>query len=342
MQKTSFFKRFMSGMTAKLIIILIVLTLITMVISSGVLKGAPISAMFTDGFMSSANLRQIFYSLVIQLMIMCGIAAILIGGNIDLSVAGQAALATMLFAYMCEKTTLPWGIIAVITLLIGAFFGLINAFLVLKLKFPSFIATIGMASVYRGLCNIITDGYNIQVARTSFNNVAKISFGVFPFTFVLAIVLIIVFQIILSKTNFGRSIYMTGGNPWAARLAGINIARVTLILFIINGVMAALGGLCWTSQMKLASPNAIISSAPDMKVISATLLGGIAFTGGAGSLGGPFVAILLLNVLDNMLTVIGVQSYWNTVAQGALLAVALILDYIGTERRKKAMLLNQN
>lgn len=326
-------------MAIKLFIILIALVLATMVLSSGVLDGEPISAMFTKGFMSINNLRQIFFNLVIQCVMMCGISMILIGGNIDLSVAGQAALSTMIFAWLCQNTTLPWPVIAIIVLLIAACFGLINTFLVIKLKFPAFIATIGMASVYRGLCSIITNGYNIQINRVGFTNLSKGTlFGIFPATFIFAVVLIIICQLVLSRTRFGRSVYMAGGNPNATRLAGININKTTLILFVVNSVMAAVGGLLWTSQMKLASPTSIIGDAPDMSVISAAILGGVAFTGGSGNLAGPFIALLLLNVLDNMLTVIGVQSYWNLVAQGLLLAVALIFDYVSTERRRKALL----
>lgn len=339
MKKKSLGKRLIEAKAFKLFLILIVLLIATMVLSSGVLEGEPISALFTKGFMSTNNLRQIFFNLIIQCIMMCGISMILIGGNIDLSVAGQACLSTMFFGLLCEKTTLPWFVIVLIVLVIAACFGLINSFLVLKLKFPAFIATIGMASVYRGLCSVITGGYNVQINRAGFTGLSsKALFGLFPYTFLFAIVLMIVFQFILSKTRFGRSVYMVGGNPNAARLAGISIGKTVLILFVINSIMAAIGGLLWTSQMRLASPTAIITKAPDMTVISAAILGGVAFTGGSGNLAGPFVALLLLNVLDNMLTVIGVQTYWNVVAQGLLLAVALIFDYVNNERTRKAML----
>ena len=339
MQKKSFFKRLMGSMAARLFIILVVLVIATMVLSSGVLDGEPASALFKKGFMSVNNLRQIFFNLVIQCVMMCGISCILIGGNIDLSVAGQATLSTMIFAWLCSKTPLPWPVAVIIVLVIAACFGLVNTFLVTKLKFPAFIATIGMASVYKGLCSVITSGYNIQINRVGFTNLAKGSlFGIFPATFIFAVVLMVICQFVLSKTRFGRSVFMAGGNPGASRLAGININKTTCILFVINSIMAAIGGLLWTSQMKLASPTSIITDAPDMTVISAAILGGVAFTGGSGNLAGPFIALLLLNVLDNMLTVIGVQSYWNIVAQGLLLAVALIFDYVSAERRRKALL----
>lgn len=339
MQKESFFKRALRNKAVPLLVILVIMTLITMVVSSGVTKGQPLSALFTRGFMSSGNLINIFYNLVIQCLMMCGICCILISGNIDLSVGGQAAISTMIFAWLCKYTAIPWGIVLLITVAVALLFGLCNTLLVNRLKFPAFIATIGMASIYRGLCSVMTKGDNIQVSRAGFIAIGKLNlFGILPVTFLFAIVMMILCQFMLSRTRFGRSIYMVGGNATASRLSGLNPNRIRMIMFLLNSVLACLGGLMWTSQIKMASPTAIINAAPDMQVISAAILGGVAFTGGAGNIGGAFVALLLLNVFDNMLIVLNVQTYWTVFAQGLILAVALIIDYISAERRRKALL----
>jgi len=340
MQKVSFTKRMMRSKAIPLLIVLIVLVLVTMLISSGVLEGAPLSDILTEGFLAKGNLINIFFGLVIRCILMCGISLVLIGGNIDLSVSGQAALGAMIFALICRDLPgLPWGFSLIIVLLLGAVFGLINTFLVGKLNFPPFIATIGMASVYRGLCNVITQGNNIQLSRASLIETAQIKlFDRFPVTFVLALVFIVVYSFILSKTTLGRSIFMVGGNRQAARLSGLNTNRIRMFLFINSGMLAVLGGFLWSSQVRLASPTAIIASDPGISVISASILGGVSFGGGAGSLGGPLVALLLLNVFDNMLMVLGVQPYWNVFARGLLLVVALIIDYVNEERRRKALL----
>lgn len=342
MRKETFVRRLLRDKAAPLLGVLIVLTIITMILSSGILHGEQISALFTKGFMSSGNLLSVFYNLVIQCLMLCGISMILIGGNIDLSVAGQAALSTMVFGWFCKNTSMAWPLALVITLAMAVCFGLINTFLVNKLKFPPFIATIGMASVYRGLCNVITTGNNIQISHATFITIGNTSIaGILPATFVFALLLIIIYQFVLSKTTFGRTIYMAGGNPNAARLSGIKLNKVRLILFINNSILAAIGGLLWSAQIKMASPTAIISAAPDMRVISAAILGGVSFIGGSGNIVGAFIALLLLNVFDNMLKVLNVQSYWNVFATGFLLAVALIIDYINVERRRKSLLLNR-
>ena len=341
MQRVSFIGRMMRNKAIPLLIILIILIIIAVVVSSGILDGSPMSYMFNRGFMTSGNLLQISYRLVIQLVLMCGIAIVLIGGNIDLSVSGQAALGAMVFAYILRGyPDLPWGIALVAVLLLGAIFGLINTGLVSRLGFPPFIATIGMSSIYRGLCNVLTQGDNIQIAKQSLFAITGIKMlgGRFSAMFLFGIFLIIVYSIILSRTALGRSVFMTGGNRMAARLSGINTNRVRMILFVNNGVLAVLGGVLWSSQIKLASPTAIISMEPGIAVISASILGGVTFGGGSGTLGGPLVALLLLSVFDNILQIIGVPSYWSVFAQGFLLVVALVIDHIGEERQRKALL----
>ena len=340
MQEVSPIRRMMRNKAAPLLIILILLIIATILISSGVLDGESASAMFSEGFLARGNLINIFYSLVIQCVMMCGISIILIGGNIDLSVSGQAALGAMIFAFFCRDfPQLPWGIALIVALVLGAIFGLCNTFLVGKLNFPPFIATIGMASIYRGMCNVITAGNNININRASLNNIMQLKlFDRFPVTFIFALALIVIYSFVLSRTTFGRSIYMTGGNRQAARLSGLNTGRIRMILFINNGILAVLGGVLWSSQSKLASPTAIFGFEPGMSAIAASILGGVSFMGGAGSLSGPLVALLLLSVFNNMLRVVGLDDYWTVFAQGLLLVVALVIDFISEERRRKALL----
>lgn len=338
MHKKSKIRRLVQDKAFTLLIILIVLLLASMIMSSGVLDGAPISHMFTKGFMAKQNLLSIFYKLVIQMFMMCGLAAILISGNIDLSVAAQATLGSLIFARLCAETALPWGVSFVITLLFGVCFGLINTVLVNFFKFPAFIATIGASSIYSGICNIITGGNNIQIARPSFLALGEARVGVFPVIFLIAFVVFIIMQFVLSKTRFGRSLFMAGGNQGAARLAGLKPNRLRMILFMINSIMSVTGGILWCSQVKLASPTSIINDAPNMTAISAAILGGVAYSGGSGNLIGPFIAIILINAFESMLNVLQINAYWVVFFQGVLLIVALLIDYASEQRRKREML----
>ena len=326
MKKNNLFTTFTRSKSFPLIIILVIMTVITMIISHG-------------NFLSRGNLLTLLYGMVIQVVMLCGIGCILISGNIDLSVGAQATLCTMVFAWICRNTPLHWTLVFLITLVFALILGLVNTLLVNKLHFPSFIATIGMSSVYRGLCSVMTKGDNIQINRQGFLLLGRTNiFGWLPASFVFAIVVLAIFQFIMSYTRFGRNIFMVGGNPPAARLAGLNPDRTRMILFLVNSAMACIGGLLWSAQAKMASPTSIVTAAPDMMVISGAILGGIAFTGGAGNLVGGLVGVLLLNIFKNMLIVMQLPTYWTVFATGLVLAVALVMDYISTERRRKALL----
>jgi len=326
MKKQNVFSTFAKSKAFPLVIILVVMTIITSSLSKGV-------------FLTPNNLLTIFYGLVIQVVFLCGLGMILISGNIDLSVGGQASLCAMVFAWMCKNSSMGWVFAMLIALCVALCCGMINTLLVNKLRFPSFIATIGMSSVYRGLCSVMTKGENIQINRASFLAIGNSKlFGFLPAGFIFALVLLIIFQFMLSRTNFGRGIFMVGGNQQAARLAGLNPDRVRMILFLMSSCLACIGGLLWCTSSKLASPTAIIEGGYDMQVISAAILGGVAFTGGAGNLIGALVGVLLLNIFKNMLIVLGIPTYWTVFAQGFVLALALTLDYFSTERRRKALL----
>lgn len=340
MQKKSAFKRLMQHKAIPLLIILIVLVIITMVFGSGVLDGKPFKAMFTDGFMNKTNLLNTFYSIVIQIFMMIGLSCILITGNIDLSIAGQATLASLIFGLLCfNYPNLSMWICLLITYCFAIIFGLLNSFLVNRLHLPAFIATIGASSIYSGLNNIITQGKQIQIGRPEFQAIGKANIGgIFPAMFVASIVVLLVFQFILSNTKFGRSMYMAGGNPTAARLCGLDPNKMRRIMFLINSILTVTGGLCWSAQLKMAHPTSITQSTPNMTATSACILGGVAFMGGSGNLIGPLVAVILLNVFKNMLLILNINDYINVVAQGALLLIALIIDAIGEERRRKQMI----
>ena len=335
-KKSNAFKRFASGTGFKLLIVLIILVIIAVLITSDVLKGG---SPFGKGFFSSINLRSLFYNMVLPLFMLSGLGMLLISGNIDLSVAAQATLCNAFFAVMMRDTNLPWWVIFIMALVLAALIGLLHSFMVQKLNFPAFIATIGMSSVYTGIAGWLLNLTNVNVSDKAFLSIAKTTvFNLIPLTTLIGVLIVFICQFILNRTRFGRNCFATGGNRFASRLAGINTNRITRVLFMVCSVFTALGGLFYVSQTKKADPTAVTSSAPNMTALSAVMLGGVAFSGGTGGMVGPLIALLVMKVLDNVLTVIGVKTYWNTFAVGALLILALIMDYLAAEKRRKALL----
>jgi ribose/xylose/arabinose/galactoside ABC-type transport system permease subunit len=269
-----------------------------------------------------------------------GLTCLLIGGELDLSVAGQATICSMLFAHLClNLPDLPWIIVLLICLGFGACLGLLNTFFVNVLRFPSFIATIGMASVYSGISNVWTHGNNIAIVRQDFLSLGNTAIANrIPVLFVVAVVILAIYGILLARTVFGRNAYLIGNNAAAARLSGVNLNRVRMSLFVNNSMLAALSGIFWTATMKFSSPTAIILALPDFTAITAAILGGIAFFGGHGFIGGAFCGLVLINVFSNTLTILQIPSYWNVFAQGALLVIALVIDNMNEKRAHRTLL----
>lgn len=291
-------------------------------------------------FLKFGNVRAILKNMCVSGIMLVAVLPLLMGGGIDLSSAQQAGLGALVFAQMMTSfPSMPWLAALLIALLAGACFGLINVFLVNVLGFMPFIATIGMSSIYSGVALVWARGAPIMITAQSFTMIGtKVFFKVIPLLFVIMVLILGIYSFVLSFTHFGRSVYMVGGNEYAARLSGLNPKRIRAILFINSGVMSALAGIAWASQMKLANSSSIISAAPNMQALSAGILGGVAFSGGAGGLSGAFAALLLLNVFQNGIAVLSVPSYYNVMLQGLILIVALIADSMSTMSAKRALI----
>jgi ribose/xylose/arabinose/galactoside ABC-type transport system permease subunit len=146
---------------------------------------------------------------------------------------------------------------------------------------------------------------------------------------------VIIYSVVLRYTNIGRSLFMVGGNPAAARLAGIKISRIKTLVFVNNGVLAAIGGLVWASQQSMGSPNGLTSSSPEMTAMGASILGGVAFMGGAGGLGGAFFGVCLVTTVTYALQAMSLPLWFVTMVNGSLLVIALTLDGLRSRRQSK-------
>jgi ribose transport system permease protein len=323
-----------------LYLILAVLVLFMCFRTSEVTSGGGFASMFTTGFMSEGNLRSIFLNLVVQGVMLTGLTCLIVGGEIDLSVSGQATISMMIFAKLCAVFPgLPWGAAALVCIAFAVCVGLFYTFLVNKLRFMSFIATIAMSSLYGGVAGAWTNANVIPITRDSFNEMGRYAFfGRFPLLFVIMLLIMIAFGIMMSRASYGRNIYVLGGNRRAVRLIGLNPEGIRKRLFIQNSILAALAGIFWASQMKQASPTALITAMPDLTAITAAILGGVAFMGGKGTHAGAFAGMLLVAVFANILNVLRVPSYWNIILQGTLLIIALIFDYVSAANRKRLLL----
>lgn len=281
-------------------------------------------------YLSLDNIRNIFNSAFVMGAIGVGMSCLLISGQLDLSAGNTGMMAGVIIALLL-KGGMPWVPALLITLIFGAVTGLINAGFVNGLNFMGFISTLALSTIYSGLGLVLTNAQTVPIGNQDFWALGSTNvLNIFPLPFFITIILLAVYGIILSNTRFGRRIYMSGGNANAARLAGINPKKITTVLFVNNSVIACLVGSLMAARMHMGSPSAIAGS--DLDAITAAVLGGISFMGGAGNMFGVFIGLMLLSFFQNGLIVVGLDPYYQVVAKGLLLIAALTLDFFRKKR----------
>jgi ribose/xylose/arabinose/galactoside ABC-type transport system permease subunit len=276
------------------------------------------------------NIRNILSSMVITAYLTCGAVFLMISGNIDLSTSQVATISGILMAKMLFSG-IPWPI-AVLTVLLGAAcVGLLNAVLINEVKFQPFIATMAVSYVVQGAMLLTSHGMATEITNKFIVWLGTYRIGgQVPVNIIFTFIIFAIYGVVLAKTRFGKSIYLIGGNPAAAKLSGLNPKKMWYILFINNAVLGSVAGMLQAARLRGGSSTGITNG--QFAGMTGAILGGVSFGGGSGGMGGAFVGLILLNGFNSGLTLIGINPYWQTVASGALLLVALTFDYFNTKR----------
>ena len=280
------------------------------------------------------NIGGILNTMSLAGTIAVGLGCLLISGQIDLS-AGAVGCLGGVFAALLMRAGLPWPVAVLIAILYGVAAGLITSLLCNVFNFAAFIATIALQSIYKGVGLVLTNGQNIPVSSSPFWALGSASIFGIPAPFLIMAALYIIYGFLLKYMRFGRRIYMCGGNQNAARLAGIDPKKIHTALFINCGVISSIGGIVLAANMHAGGPNNVFGT--EFDAITGAVLGGISFTGGKGGMLGCFLGILILSCFNNGMVGIGLKSYWSLVARGALLVIALTVDYFRESARQRAL-----
>jgi len=288
-----------------------------------------------NSYLRITNIVSILNSMVLFMTFAVAVSFPILLGEFDLSpgyigTAAGAVLATILY-----ETGIPWFVAVIVCLIMGIVFGLINALLINKFLIQSFIATLAVGSfIARGISLIVPSGRTLRIDHPVFDWIGDTRiWGIVPVTVVMSLIVIIVYGIILSRTDFGRSIYLCGGNRQAARLAGLNPKRLSYIVFANSGMLGALAGVLLAARIKTGNLDG--TNAYAFPTVTAAIFGGISFGGGSGSMLGCFLGLLVLCSFQNGLQIMRFSPHWQSIAAGALLLLALSLDYISRRRTMK-------
>ncbi|MER1957114.1 MAG: ribose ABC transporter permease [Solibacillus sp.] len=276
-------------------------------------------------FLTVDNLFNILRQVSISALIAFGMTFVILTGGIDLSVGSTLALTGAVAATLLAAGTDP--ILAMAAAIgLGFILGAINGLIITKGKVAPFIATLATMTIYRGLTLVYTDGRPISGLgdSLSFQLFGKGYFLGIPVPVVTMILAFVLLYFILHKTTFGRRVYAVGGNEEASKLSGINPDRVKIAVYAITGMLAAISALIITSRLNSAQPTA--GESYELDAIAAVVLGGTSLTGGKGWIFGTLVGALIIGVLNNGMTLIGVSSFFQQVVKGIVILLAVLMD----------------
>jgi ribose transport system permease protein len=293
-------------------------------------------SLINKNYFSNTNLINILTAAALVGLVAVGHTYLIIELENDLCPGSLCAFIGVLSTLMVTNWKMSIWAALPLCMIVGGAVGLFNAFMVNKIHIEAFIATLVTQAIIRGFAYIICNGIPIPISDPSFIWLGKSRMLGLPVSVWIMIVAFVIFGFILAKTKFGRSVYAIGGNPQAARLAGLNPQRIITISFFMMGVMCALGGVIYVARMQTGQPAANVNL--EFDAITAVVLGGVSFSGGVGNMFGTVLGVLLIQSFNTGLTMVGVSSFWQYVARGALLLGALTTDYIRKTNADKKLL----
>ena len=283
-----------------------------------------IFAIASPRFLTPDNFINVSRQISTNFIIGCAMTFVIITAGIDLSVGSFVALSSVLMAGLTVNYGLPWPFAIVLTILAVAGVGLLNGLAISRQGLQPFVVTLAMMSIARGLALAYTDGTPIFIADKTVLALGNGYLGPIPVPVAIAAVIGILSHIALTRTRLGRYVYAVGGNEEAARISGINVANIKLFVYGFSGALSAVAGVIMTGRLYSGNPTAGADTALD--VIAAVVIGGTSLFGGVGTIVGTLVGAFIVGIISNGLTILNVPYYWQLVAKGLVIYIAMLID----------------
>ena len=278
----------------------------------------------TDRFMSWQNLSIVTQQAAINIVLAAGMTFVILTAGIDLSV-GSILAASAMVAIIASHIP-EWGMLGIPAALgMGLAFGLANGILIAAMRLPPFIVTLGSLTAVRGIARLMGADTTVFNPQLPFAFIGNGTFFGVPWLVIIALAVVLISWIVLRRTVLGNRIYAVGGNPDAARLAGIKVWQILVFVYAASGLLSGLGGVM--SAARLYAANGLqLGQSYELDAITAVILGGTSFVGGIGSIWGTLVGALIIAVLSNGLILVGVSDIWQYVIKGLVIIGAVALD----------------
>ena len=301
-----------------------------------------ISSCISPYFLTAQNIFNVLRQQVTYILIALGVMLTLMTAGIDLSVSAVAGCANVIVAICIQA----WGktnssalfLAIIVTILLGCALGAINGLLIGKLRMAAFIITLAMMTAGQGFAYLMTNGAQIPLLTDNAAANALIWFGVakdpvigMPLLVYLAIIVVLILYFVMKYTPFGRLVLAVGSNEAAVRLAGINVTKYKMIVYIISGALASMAGIVVSARTALGAP---VTSTSDfaLTTVAACVIGGVALEGGKGTVLFTIVGVFILALITNIMNLLGVTSYPQSIIKGFIIVLAIFLRQLGEKK----------
>lgn len=296
----------------------------------------------TPNFFSLANLFNVLNQYAYLIIATCGVALVMIGGELDMSVGYHMGICNILCAMMLTQTSMPIWLIILITLALSVAMGLLATFLQNLLGIPRIFVSIGLSTLYQGVAFVLSNSKTISGLPAEFKVLAQGTFfpnatnGLQNLTYatVVMVVFVVIMSFVLSRTYFGRHIFAMGGNQDAARLAGINVKKMQYIVGALVGFFVGCSGIILIGRVGAAAAGT--AAGTEINIMTGILLGGVSIRGGEGKLGNCVAGILLIGLIGNGMQLLGWNPYYQYIAKGAIMLSVMGFDRYQLHRRSIA------
>ena len=289
-----------------------------------------ICAFINDRFLTVDNIINILRQVSVYALLAFAESVCIISGNLDLAAASTLVFAGCLSIFVYVGTG-SMVLAVIVAILIGVVINLISGIIVAYFNIPPFVATLGMQMSVRGAVYLLTDGMTISNTGENFKALGQGYVGPIPNPVIIMMVCAVIFWVILDKTRLGRNFYAVGGNPEAARASGINLRKYTILTYLVAGAFTGLAGIVYCSRINAGTPAG--AQGYEGQGIAAAVIGGIGFAGGTGNAWGAVVGAVVIGIINNILNLMGVNSYMQQVVNGLVIVLAVGLDTFTRSKR---------
>ncbi|MDR0718296.1 MAG: ABC transporter permease [Treponema sp.] len=303
-------------------------------INSGILVGFTvlfiILSIFAERFFSYDNFINVLRTVSTNAFLSIGVMMAIMLGGIDLTGGALLAFAGCVSVVAMDRFGAPIPVAFACGLMIGILAGFTNGVIIAYSGIHPFVVTLAMMSICRGGAYLIADGKPVPLRNDAFTELGNGYLGPVPLPVVYMLCYVFLAYLLLNRTRIGRHIYAVGGNPVAAKYSGINIIKVKIMVWTISGLLGAFGGVILAARMSSGQP--AVGSGFETDAIAAAVLGGTSMYGGVGNIGGVFIGILVIGIISNGLNLLHVNSFWQYVAKGVIILLAVYIDMYRKKR----------